>query len=191
MDAGDRISKGQVISDRTSARKQLEQQQQAIRLKWEHLNPESIAPVSHAVEQAKVRQAQVKVQQAREAIAQFKSNSPWTDYAWGNLPLYKESVQVSQLETRVQDAEAELDLTVAQLQVAREKKSVGTGGQANPLQQVLLMSQLKDIEAKLDDVGMVRSPYDCTVKKIKSMDQVNQELTIEVTLTIHELDKAL
>jgi hypothetical protein len=164
---GDRVRKGQVISDRTSARQQLEQQRQTIRLKLENLTPESITSVSYAVEQAKVRQAQLKVKQARGAIAQFKINSPWTDYAWASLPLYKESVQVSQLETRVQDAEVELDLTVAQLQVAREKKSVGTDVQANSLQQVLLMSQLKEVETKLDDVVVVRSPYNGFVKKIK------------------------
>jgi hypothetical protein len=76
---GDRIQKEQVISDRSSARKQLEQQRQAIRLKLEHLNPTSITPVSHAVEQAKIRQAHLKVNQARESITQFKTNLPWTD----------------------------------------------------------------------------------------------------------------
>jgi hypothetical protein len=184
MKQGDRVRKGQVISDRSSARKQLEQQRQAIRLKLAHLTPTSIVPVNHAVEQAKVRQAQLRVQQAREAIAQFKANSPWTDYAWASLPLYKESVQVSQLETRAQDAEAELDLTVAQLRVSREKKLVGIGGQANSLQEVLLMSQLKEIEAKLDAVGVVRSPYDGTVKKIKWLGQINQELMVELTILL-------
>jgi hypothetical protein len=140
--------------------------------------------VNHAVEQAKVRQAQLRVQQAREAIAQFKANSPWTNYAWVNLPLYKESVQVSQLETRAQDTEAELDLTVAQLQVSREKKLVGIGGQANSLQQVLLMSQLKEIEAKLDAVGVVRSPYAGTIKKIKWLGQTGQELLVEATIAV-------
>jgi multidrug efflux pump subunit AcrA (membrane-fusion protein) len=180
---GDRVRKGQVISDRTSARKQLEQQRQAIHLKLAHLNPGSMTPGSYSVEQAKVRQAQLKVQQAREAIALFKSNSPWTDYAWASLPLYKESAQVSQLATKVQDAEAELDLTVSQLQVAREKKLASTGSR-DALQQVLLMSQLKEIEAKLDDVGVVRSSHNSAVKKIKWSGQVNQELMVEVTLTV-------
>jgi uncharacterized protein YceK len=188
---GDRVRKGQVISDRTSARKQLEQQRQTIRLKLGHLNPGSVAPGSYAVEQAKVKLAQLKVQQAKEAIAQFKTRSPWTDYAWASLPLYKESAQVSQLTTRVQDAEVELDLNVAQLRAAREKEPVGTGGQANSLQQVLLMSQLREIEAKLDAVGVVRSPYNATIKKIKWHGQVNQELTVEVTLTIQSGENSL
>jgi hypothetical protein len=181
---GDRVKKGQVISDRTSARQQLEQQQQTIRLKQEYLNRGLIAPVSYAVEQAKVRQAQLKVKQAREAIAQFKSNSPWTDYAWTNLPLYKESAQVSQLTTRIQEAEADLDLTVAQLQATREKKSVGTSGQDSALQQVFLMSQLREIEGKLNEVGVVRSPYSGKIKKVKWMSQANQELLIELTIIV-------
>jgi hypothetical protein len=181
---GDRIQKGQILSDRTSARKHLEQQRQAIRLKLEHLNANAGAgssPVSYAVEQAKVRQAQVRVQQAREAIALLKTNSPWTDYAWASLPLYKESMQVSQLVIKVQDAEAELGLAVAQLQAAREKEPVG---QDASVQQALLMSQLRDVEARLDEVGVVRSPYNGTVKKIKWSGQINQELTVEVTLMI-------
>jgi uncharacterized membrane protein len=67
---GDRIQKGQILSDRTSTRKPLEQQRQAIRLKLEHLNASDgvgSSQVSYAVEQAKVRQAQVRVRQAREA----------------------------------------------------------------------------------------------------------------------------
>jgi predicted alpha/beta hydrolase len=143
------------------------------------------------VEQARVRQAQVRVQQAREAIALFKTNSPWTDYAWVNLPLDKEPTQVSQLVIKVQDAEAELGLAVAQLQAARENKPQKAVGQDTSGQQALLVSQLRDVEARLAGVGVVRSPYDGTVKKIKWMNQVNQELTVEITLMVHALDKAL
>jgi hypothetical protein len=183
---GDRIQKGQVLSDRTSARKTLEQQRQVIRLKLEHLNISAGAgsgSVSYAVEQAKVRQAKVRVQQAKEAISQFKTNSPWTDYSWASLPLYKESTQVSQLVIKVQDAETELGLAVAQLQAAREKNLVHVGGQDNSVQQALLMSQLRDVEARLDGVGVVRSPYDGTIKKIKWIGQNNRELLVELTLT--------
>jgi multidrug efflux pump subunit AcrA (membrane-fusion protein) len=181
---GDSVSKGQVISDRTSARKPLEQQRQAIRLKSEHLNANAGAsskPVSDAVEQAKVRQARVKVWQARAAIALFKTHSPWTDYAWASLPLSKESAQVSQLEAKVQETEAELNLAVAQLQAAREKN---LASQDTSLQQVLLMSQLRDIEARLDGVGVVRSPYDGSIKSIKWLGQREQILEVELKFAV-------
>jgi uncharacterized membrane protein len=183
---GDRIQKGQILSDRTSTRKHLEQQRQVIRLKLEHLNASAgvgSRSVSYAVEQARVRQAQVRVQQAREAIALFKTNSPWTDYAWASLPLYKESTQVSQLIIKVQDAEAELGLAVAQLQAARENKQQKAGGQTS-VQQVLLMAQLREVEARLDGMGVVRSPYSGMIKKIKWVGQVNQELTVELTISL-------
>jgi biotin carboxyl carrier protein len=173
VNQGDRIRKGQVIGDRASARKQLEQQRQTIRLKLEHLNASAgtgSRSFSGAVEQAKVRQAQVRMEQARVAIAQFKINSPWTEYALASLPLYKESAKVSQLKTKVREAETELDLAVAQLEVAREKKPAS---QDTSLQQVLLMSQLKGVEVRLDGVGVVRSPYAGTIQKIKWMNQVN------------------
>jgi hypothetical protein len=181
---GDLVSKGQVIRDRTSARKQLEQQRQAIRLKLEHLNANARAdsnPVSNAVEQARVRQAQVRVNQARAAIAQFKTHLPWTDYAWASLPLSKESAQVSQLEVKAQDAEAEVALAVAQLQAAREKNPAS---QDTSLQQVMLMSQLRDVEARLDGVGVVRSPYDGTVKRIKWVEQADRGLQVELALIV-------
>lgn len=180
----DSVKKGQVLSDRTSTRKQLEQQRQVIRLKLENLNASAgigSRPVSYAVEQARVWQAQGRLQQAREAIALFKTNSPWTDYAWASLPLDKELVQVSQLEAKVWETEAELDLAVAQLQAVREKSPVS---QDTPLQQMLLMSQLKDIEEKLDGVGVVRSPYDGTIKKIKWVEQADRDLQVEVVLIV-------
>jgi hypothetical protein len=188
---GDRIQKGQILSDRreaarklrTSARKPLEQQRQSIRLKLEHLNAKAETgsnPVTYAVEQAKVRQAKVQVKQAREAIALFKTNSPWTDYALASLPLYKESTQVSQLVIKVRDAEAELGLAVAQLQAAREKKPAR---QDTSVQQDLLMAQLSDVEARLDGVGVVRSPYAGIIKKIKWLSQTDQDLLTEVTIT--------
>jgi hypothetical protein len=183
---GDSVRKGQVIGDRTSARKLLEQQRQAIRLKLEHLNASARAgssPVSYAVEQARIRQAQVKVEQARRAIALFKTNSPWTDYALASLPLYKESTQVSQLAIKAQDAEAELGLAMAQLQAARENKPQKAVGQDASVQQTLLMSQLRDVEAKLDGVGVVRSPYAGIIKKIKWLSQTDQDLLTEVTIT--------
>jgi hypothetical protein len=188
---GDRIQKGQILSDRTSARKTLEKQRQAIRLKLEHLNASAGAgsgSVSYAVEQAKVRQAQVRVRQAKEAIALFKTNSPWTDYAWASLPLYKESTQVSHLVIKVQDAEAELGLAVAQLQAAREKNLVHVGGQDNSVQQALLMSQLRDVEARLDGMGVVRSPYDGTIKKIKWLGQTEQALLVEAIIAVKSSD---
>jgi predicted alpha/beta hydrolase len=117
-------------------------------------------------------------------FALFKTNSPWTDYALASLPLYKESTQVSHLVIKIQDAEAELGLAVAQLQAARENKPPKAVGHDNSGQQALLVSQLKDIEARLDGVGVVRSPYNSTVKKIKWSGQINQELTVEVTLMI-------
>jgi hypothetical protein len=184
---GDLIQKGQVLSDRASTRKPLEQQRQAIRLKLEHLNANAGAsskPVSDAVEQAKVRQARVKVWQARATIAQFKTNSPWTDFAWTSLPLSKELTQASQFATKVREAEAELGLATARLQVARENKQQKIVGQDTSVQQALLISQLRDIEAKLDGLGVVKSPYPGTIKKIKWIAQADQELTVELIIAV-------
>ncbi len=182
---GDQVSKGQILGDRTSTRKHLEQQRQVIHFKLEHLNANAgkvSKSDSYAVEKSRIRQAQLRMQQAKGEIAEFKTNSPWTDYAWASLPLYKESTQVSQLVIKVQDAEAELDLAVAQLQAAREKNPVHVDRQ----DQELLMSQLRDIEMRLDGVGVVRSPYAGSVKKIKWIGQIDQELLVELTISVDE-----
>jgi hypothetical protein len=76
---------------------------------------------------------------------------------------------------------------VAQLQAVREKKLVSTSGQDNSLQQVVLMSQIREIEGKLNEVGVVRSPYDGTVKKIKWLCQINRELMVELTILLGNL----
>jgi hypothetical protein len=187
----DSVRKGQVLSDRTSARKTLEQQRQTIRLKLKHLKASAgvgSSQVSYAVEQARVRQAQVRVKQAKEAIAQFKTHSPWTDHAWASLPLDKELAQVTQLEGKMREAEAELDLAAAQLQTVREKQPVG---QDTSVQRLLLLSQLRDVEARLAGVGTVRSPYAGIVKKIKWVGQIDQVLQAELTLAAKELQNMI
>jgi hypothetical protein len=59
------------------------------------------------------------------------------------------------------------------------------------VQQALLVSQLRDVEARVDAVGVVRSPYAGTIQKIKWISQVNQKLMIEVALRVQEPEKAL
>jgi hypothetical protein len=90
-------------------------------------------------------------------FALLRASSPRTDYAWASLPLYKESTQSSQLVIKVQAAGAELGLAVAQLQAARENKQQKVAGQDTSVQQALLVSQLRDVEMKLDGVGVVRT----------------------------------
>jgi hypothetical protein len=73
---------------------------------------------------------------------------------------------------KVQEAEAELGwvgLAVTQLQAARENKLPKALDHNKSRQQSLL----RDVEARLN--GVVRSPYDFTVKKIKWIGQANQE----------------
>jgi hypothetical protein len=81
-----------------------------------------------------------------------------------------------------------LGLAVAQLQAARENQQQKAGGQNGLVQQALLMAQLRDVEARLDGVGVVRSPYDGTIKKIKWLGQTEQALLVEAIIAVKSSD---
>jgi hypothetical protein len=77
-----------------------------------------------------------------------------------------------------------LGLAVAQLKAAGENKQQKAVGQDTSGQEALLMSQLRDVEARLDRVGVVRSPYAGTVKKIKWVGQTDREFFVEINLAV-------
>lgn len=86
---GQQVIKEQILSDRTLARERLLGQRQVLLLKLEQLKKPQSSPsakpsnwgVSYAEEHAKIASAKLEVDQAQKAIAQFLTNSPWTEYA--------------------------------------------------------------------------------------------------------------
>jgi hypothetical protein len=52
------------------------------------------------------------------------------------------------------------------------------------LQQAQILTQLSTVEAELGSLGVVRSPCDGTVKKIKWVSQNDQQLMVELTLAV-------
>jgi endonuclease YncB( thermonuclease family) len=181
---GQKVNRGQVIGDRQSARQPLEQQRQQINLKLAQLTTPSVTVSSSvAAEQARVTQAELKVEQAKRAIAQFKAASPWTDYAWQTLPLAREAGQLSALEAKLKEAQGEKLLAIGKLQDAQSKPE--PRAKDTSLQQALLQSQLNEVNSKLTHLGVVRSPYDGTIKSIKWSGQTNQELQVDLTLAVN------
>ena len=183
---GDQVRQGQVISDRKSARESLVKERQSLLLQLEQLKAKTVnVPAGYAVEQVEVEQARLMVEQARGAIARFRTNNPWTDYARGVLPL-SEDAELAELEDQYRQERAKLAIAMAHLQVAKAKRQVVQ--QDTSVQQRKLFRQVTEVEEKLGLVGVVRSPYDGLIKSIKWLIQKDQELQIELIL-IHSFNE--
>ena len=117
------------MSDRALAREILLGQRQVLLLKLEQLKKPQSSPtakpanseVSYAEEKAKIASAKLEVDQAQKAIAQFLTNSPWTEYAreQGFQPSEKE--KLARLNNVLAQKKASLNLAVAGLQSVKEK----------------------------------------------------------------------
>ena len=121
------------------------------------------------------------VEQALAAITRFQANSPWTDYARGVLPL-AEDTELAVLEERYQQEQAKLAIAMAHLQAAKAQRQVVQ--QDTSVQQGELLRQITEVEEKLGLVGVVRSPYGGAVKSLKWLEQTDQELQVELNLSI-------
>jgi hypothetical protein len=183
---GQHVVKGQLLSDRASIRNRLIRERQILWLQMAQLQQAEAATISTSsmMEQAQVIQAQVAVAQAEAAIDRFKQDSPWTEFAHSVL-LINDYKELAVLEGRAWQAKSELVIAQAKLAAAREKYKLQ---QDTSTKQGDVELKVAEIEAKLATLG-VRSPYDGTIKKVKWSDQVNQELTVEVTLTIQSGEK--
>jgi endonuclease YncB( thermonuclease family) len=124
-------------------------------------------------------------------IAQFLADSPWTDYAREQLNQRSEKEKLAELNNILQQKKASLNLAIAQLQAAKEKhreelyKLYKEQPQKDTsVEQAQITTQLKSFESELVRLGVVRSPYEGTIKKIKWVGQTDQELVAELTITV-------
>jgi biotin carboxyl carrier protein len=188
---GETVFQGQVISDRPSVRNQLAAQQRSLLIKFGQLKQQGTVltrPIpSYAIEQARIEAARLRVKQAEAAIQNFWRRSPYTQAAWNLLPLEAEKVKLTTLEARLNQAQVDYKLSVAQLQTVRDKDQLAifrNQRQHNTSQQrEQVLAQLKEVEDKLTRLE-VRSPYAGTVKRIKWLGQIDHELQVEVIMTI-------
>jgi endonuclease YncB( thermonuclease family) len=200
---GQTLVKGQILSDRSSARDRLTTQRQVLLLKLEQLKQPQTSPsdtppspeVSYAEEHAKIRIAKLEIDRAKAAIDAFIAASPWTDYAREQFNQRKEKEKLAELNNVLAQKQAALELATAQLQTSieshRSKTNTPTNIQTqqdNSLEQAQILTQLSSIESELTRLGVVRSPYAGTVKKIKWVGQSDQQLLAELTIAVAEKD---
>jgi hypothetical protein len=189
---GDEVKIGQMLSDRASTRATLFKQKRQLESQLAQLRNSShpIRPSpSYAQEQAQIEVALIKMAQAKLAIQAFWANSPYTEAAWEQLPLATEKGKLEVLNSDLVKAQVEFKIATAQLQDARDKYRQTlyddrVQRDTTPEQARILM-QLREIETQLAGLGMVRSPYPGTIKKVKWLGQTDQQLQVELTLAIH------
>jgi endonuclease YncB( thermonuclease family) len=171
VDQGDWVYKDQLLSDRTSTRKRLMEQQRRL---W--LN--NRAKSSTGVEEAKVEVAKQEVVMAIEAIKRFKAASPWTQTAQNHLPLPEEEAQLAELTSKYQTAQNNLSIAQADLKEAQENKE-------SPPDRYAEQARLDEIKAELAQ-ATVRSPYAGQIKWVKWLGQTDQQLQVEVVLAVDQ-----
>lgn len=170
------VGKGQLLSERSTVRASLLQQRNATTKQLQQLQRQKIAP-SYAVEKAEVAQAQFKLEQAKTAISNFYSDSPWTDYARQVLPI-QDGSRLRELEGKYQEARGELEIARANfLRVMHQPGFDFT-------EYVDLVEQLHTIDHQLLQRGLIRSPYTGRIKSIKWLGLVDQDLQVELTLMV-------
>ncbi|MFM7447595.1 MAG: hypothetical protein ACKO24_03225 [Leptolyngbyaceae cyanobacterium] len=191
---GDFVSKDQVLSVRASAQAALLSQKWQLESQLAQLRkrPDLARPVpSYSEAQAQMEVAHIKVEQAQQAITYFKATSPYTSLAWLTLPLVAERAKLKELESGLIQAQMELKLMVAHLQQAKDQHQQALYQdkiqQDTSLEQAQTLILLSEINKKLTTLGVVRSPYNGAVKKVKWLGQVNQELQIELTLAVQDI----
>lgn len=168
--AGAVIVKGQVIAAPITAQKRLALQRQALLQQLAQLRSlaaEADLSAASVPSQDGLILAQKRLKAAEAALANFRQNSPFTDYALENLPLPEEQVKLERLQAELRAAQANLK------QQQNPKKALPTA--QNQSQDTLkiteanLNKELQSLDAQIKALKVVYSPYAGLVKQIKPL----------------------
>lgn len=181
---GDYVQKGQVISDRQISRLALEQQRKAIQQRLSTLSagspvkPEAINTEASAL----ISKAQTQLEKAKQALAAYDAESPYTDYARQTLPLVEDQVRRSQLQANVATAEQNLARVIAKRDAALNQIQANREQQAG--EQAELQAQLQTIEAKLAQLKPLLSQHDGLITAVQWPKDVVQGKPAEIQVTL-------
>ncbi|MEO0373883.1 MAG: hypothetical protein AAF329_04510 [Cyanobacteria bacterium P01_A01_bin.17] len=187
---GASVVKGQVVAEPTEAKQRIAQRRQAIQQQLTQLNALALEPrLSQAtapqVSNEGVERAKVRLNAAEAALAQYRKDSPYTDYALQNLPLPEEQVRLERLQGEVQAAKAAVAREQAVL--ARIKASSSTNqsqGISNlKATQASLTKELQQLEAQAKNLKVFYSPYTGQVNKITPLPSADSSLQFELAIS--------
>lgn len=176
---GDQVVEDQVIGRRSSTRNHVTRERQSLQLQLSQLQQQTI-PRSTAVEEAELQAAKINVIEARKALTYYHADSPWTTYARQTLPL-QENQALGQLQQKYQQAKTALSLAKGRLKQTRQIELAKVNAATRRTE---LLQTIRALDAKLISIESVRSPYSGVIKSIKWLGQTDQELQVELTLSI-------
>lgn len=227
---GDQVSAGQVLSDRLRDRQRLEAQKRQLQLQIQQLQqpiaappparsiPEvaGLPPASFLDEVAAVERQKVIVAQHERSMQQQQRMLDMLDsMPDANLPeatVPHETERLAQRQQELNQANADLELTEAQLAQAQQERqheeylhSLEMSKRAIAIEQGRLQraeqlqnqqeqenqrsfqiaqitAQLQVIDTQLAQLSAVRSPYAGTIQRVSYEGQTDQNLVVELTL---------
>ncbi len=195
---GDRVTKGQVLSDRTQARQQLEAKKRQLKIAIERMSLplSSVAELpkpDFAIEEAAIERAKFELaalEQAYVPETRFKTRQLEEMY---DKDILEKQAKIQESKARVA---MELNQAIAQLQKARAnyqqqqyQHSLNlirqqTNMQRQQYQLSSLVSRLQEVEAQLSEIVAVKSPYKGRVRRIKILGQTDRNITAEIRIHV-------
>jgi biotin carboxyl carrier protein len=197
---GDRVVAGQVLSDRTSQRQQLEAKRRQLEIAIKQMSlPTSpmaeLPPPNIAVEEAAIERAKFELHQLDIA--------PLPDSRFKTTELEQIfDKDVLEKKAKVQEAKAraamELNQAIASLEKGRTnyqqqqyQHSLNliqqqTNLQRQQYQLASLLAQQEDVDAKLREIVAVTSPYSGKVRRVKITGQTDRSITAEITINVEK-----
>lgn len=200
---GDRVISGQILADQSSTRRALEQQRDQLLINLDQLAV-PVAPIAElpqpdfAVEQAAIVAAKTSINSMDTAPTR---NTRFIDPAYsdaldGDVREWNWQVKVKQVESRVELNRAIANLQRAESAYSWQQYQHGLNlqrqqetRQRQQFQVASLQTDLGAIEQKLQELGVVRSPYSGVVQRIKVLGQEGRMLKIELSLMAEQRDE--
>lgn len=197
---GDRVTKGQVLSDRTAARQQLEAKKRQLEIAIQRMSlplssVSELPKPDFAIEEAAIERAKY------ELAALDKAYVPKTRFKTRELEeIYDKDVLEKRAKLQESKARAamELNQAIAQLQKARSahqqqqyQHSLNlirqqTNMQRQQYQLSSLITKLQEVEGKLSEIVAVKSPYNGRVRRIKILGQNDRSITAEIRIHVEK-----
>ena len=197
---GDKVVKGQVLSDRTQARQQLEakKRQLEIAIKQMSLPLSSVTELPQpdfAVEEMAIKTAKSELELINQIpLPEFRFKGKELQNIL-DREIVKERAAISESKLK---ASIRLSNAIAQLEKARTNHQQQqyqhslnlirqqTNMQRQQYQLASLVAQLQEVEAKLSEIVAVKSPYNGRVRRIKILGQTDRSIQAEIR--IHVVD---
>jgi len=195
---GDRVVKGQVVSDRTAARQQLEAKKRQLEIAIQRMglplpSMAELPEPDFAIEEAAIERAKFELaalEQAYVPDTRFKTRQLEEMY---DKDVLEKKAKMQELKARTA---MELNQAIAHLQKARSKYQQQqyqhslnlirqqTNMQRQQYQLSSLIAKLQDVETKLSELVAVKSPYNGRVRRIKILGQTDRSITAEIRVHV-------